>query len=144
MSIVKAIQDAWGWTGLVPERVVGENDFGNYLIKDVNGRYWRLCPEDLYCVVVANDRNELDALSRNPEFLHDWYMRRLVELAHEKLGQLEGAEKYHFKIPGLLGGEYGESNLCTVPQMEQIRFSGELAFQLQDLPDGTKVKLNFI
>jgi len=28
MNILKEIKDSWGWVGIDPEEVVGENDFG--------------------------------------------------------------------------------------------------------------------
>src|SRR5688572_9639584 len=86
MELVAIVKEAWGWIGLDPHEIVGGNDFGNLMIKDHAGRYWRLCPEDLSCDVVAGSRSELDALSRDQEFLHDWYMTRLVEQARERLG----------------------------------------------------------
>jgi hypothetical protein len=53
MDLVTTIQDAWGWVGIKPAQILGDNSFGNLLIKDEVGLYWRLCPEDLYCKVVA-------------------------------------------------------------------------------------------
>jgi len=144
MSIIEEISSAWGWSGIQPEEVVGENDFGNLIVKDVAGLYWRICPEDVYCEVIAKNREELDALSTDQEFLADWYMQALVEQAEEKLGPLNEGRKYHFVIPGLLGGEYGASNFQTVPLIEQIRFSGDLGRQIKELPDGAQVKLKVI
>ena len=65
MELIAIVEEAWGWTGLKPDRIVGDNDFGNLMIKDQSGRYWRLCPEDLYCKVIANSRAELDQLSQD-------------------------------------------------------------------------------
>lgn len=62
MSIIQVIKDSWGWVGINPISVVGENNFDNLLIEDIEGRYWRLCPEDLYCEVVAGDRHDLERL----------------------------------------------------------------------------------
>jgi len=71
MSLVKEVNASWGWVGIRAQEVIGENDFGNLIIKDTDLRYWRLCPEDLYCKVIAESREELDALSHNQDFLHD-------------------------------------------------------------------------
>ncbi len=144
MSTIEAIKESWGWVGIEPEEVVGENDFGNLIIRDIQGRYWRLCPEDIYCRVVAENRGELDALSQNQEFLADWYMAALTEQAKEKLGPLQPGRKYHFAIPGVLGGEYGIANIRTVPQIEQIRFSGDIGQQIDELPEGAQVQLKVI
>jgi len=142
--MIAEIKESWGWVGIDPVEIVGENDFGNLIVKDVRGMYWRLCPEDLYCRVVANDRAELDALSKNQEFLSDWYMSAIVEQAKEKLGPLQDGRKYCLKLPGVMGGEYGGENLATVAINEQIRFSGDLARQIRDLPEGAQVRLNVV
>jgi hypothetical protein len=144
MSVVADIEEAWGWVGIQPVEVVGENDFGNLIIKDVHGRYWRLAPEDLSCEVVAQTRAELDKLSVDQEFLRDWHMRSLVEQACEKYGPLPGGRKYCLKIPAILGGEYGGENLATISLVELIRASGHLAQQIKDLPAGAKVHLRVI
>jgi len=144
MSILEAIREAWGWTGIDPDEVVGENDFGNLIVKDKEGKYWRICPEDVYCQVVAENREELDALSTNQEFLADWYMRPLVAQAKEKLGALAPGRKYHLVIPGVLGGEYNPDNMQTVPLIEQIRFAGDLGEQIKALPEGAQVQLRVI
>jgi len=139
MSIVEEIKQSWGWVGIEPEEVVGENDFGNLMIK-----YWRLCPEDVYCEVIAQNREELDKLSSDQEFLEDWYMQALVEKAQEHLGPLTEGRKYCLVTPGVLGGEYAISNIKTVPLIELIRFSGDLANQIKDLPDGAQVQLKVV
>ncbi|RJG09009.1 DUF1851 domain-containing protein [Pseudomonas cavernicola] len=144
MNIIEAIKESWSWVGIEPEEIVGENDFGNLIVRDYRGRYWRLCPEDAYCKVIAENRNELDALSTNQDFLADWYMAALAEQAKEKLGPLQPGRKYHLVIPGVLGGEYGISNIRTVSQVSQIHLSGEIGKQIAELPDGAKVQLRVI
>jgi hypothetical protein len=114
--------------------VLGENAFGNLIIRDTDGMYWRLSPQKLCCEPVAEDRAALDALSYNQEFLNDWYMPEQVSLAESTLGPLAAGRKYCLKIPSALGGEYGSDNLATVPLSELIRFSGERAQQFEGLP----------
>jgi len=144
MSIIDTVNDAWGWSGIEAEELVGENDFGNLMLKDVNGRYWRLSPEDVYCKVVAENKSELDALSVNQEFLSDWYMKTLTDLAIERFGKPESGRKFHLTIPGILGGEYGIENIQVVDQLEQIRFSGDIGRQIMNLPEGSEIQLKII
>ena len=144
MELIAIVKEAWEWTGLDPERIVGDNDFGNLMIKDKSGRYWRLCPEDLYCKVVANNRSELDVLSSNQEFLRDWHMTGLVQQARDSLGPLRPGYKYCLKIPGTLGGEYGGDNLASVPLRDLVSASGYIAKQTADLPDGAQVKMSVV
>jgi hypothetical protein len=144
MELIAIVKESWGWAGLDPGQIVGDNDFGNLMVKDHSGRYWRLCPEDLYCRVVAESRAELDVLSHSQEFLRDWYMTELVAQAKERLGPLRPGYKYCLKIPGLLGGEYGGDNVASIPIGELISASGHIARQLADLPDGAKVRLSIV
>ena len=144
MDIVAIIKESWGWTGIEPVEVVGENDFGNLIIKDVDGKYWRLCPEDVYCEIIAQDREELDALSTNKEFLEDWYMKALVDIAKDVLGPLTECRKYYLVIPGILGGEYGINNIKTSPLTEIIQLSGDIGKQIKDLPEGAEIEIKVV
>lgn len=144
MNLVSEIRSSWGWVGIEPEEVVGENDFGNLIIRDVQGKYWRLCPEDGYCKVVAENREKLDALARNQEFLADWYMEALVAQAKEALGPLLEGKKYYLAIPGFLGGEDAVSNIKTAPLVELVRLSGDIGRQIKDLPDGAQIELRVV
>lgn len=141
MNLIDEIRDHWGWAGLHPVEVIGENDFGNLIIKDIAGKYWRITPEECQCEVVANNKSELDALLSHQEFLHDWHMDTLVEVARERCGPLMEGRKYGLKIPSALGGEYVGDNLATAPLIELIRFSGDIARQIHNLPDGTPISL---
>jgi len=141
MELVATIKAAWGWVGIEPVQVVGDNPFGNLIVKDKLGYYWRLCPEDLYCKVIARDRSELDALSSEQQFLHDWYAVELVNSAKAALGPLKPGFRYGLKIPGPLGGEYGGANLASLPLGELIAASGHIAEQIARLPAGAPIRL---
>lgn len=144
MELIAEIERAWSWTGISPTQVVGDNEFGNLIVKDCENRYWRLCPEDLYCIVIANNRAELDLLSQDQEFLHDWHMAALVAEAKSQFGPLRPGYKYCLKIPGIIGGEYGGSNLATIPLIELVAVSGHVANEIRGLPDGAQVNLKIV
>lgn len=144
MNLIVEIARYWGWLGLVPEEVVAENDFGNVIVRATDGRYWRIIPEECECLVVAEDRASLDRLSHDPDFLHDWYMRQLVELAREALGALPQGRKYCLKIPGILGGEYAAHNLGTASLHEIVGIAGDIAQKIQNLPDGAAIQLKVV
>lgn len=141
MSIVEEINEAWGWIGIDAVKVVAENAFGNLLIEDSKQRFWRLCPEELRCMPVAQHRAEFGELSVDPEFVQDWHMERMVEVARSHLGSLESGRKYCLKIPGVLGGKYVSPNLATIALDELIRVSGDLAQQISGFPDGAEFRL---
>lgn len=142
MQLLDEVRSAWGWVGIDAVDLIDDNEFGNLILEDANGQFWRLCPEDLYCEVVASSREELDRLAKDQDFLRDWYMRDLVDQAFQRLGALAPGRKYCLKIPGVLGGEYGGANLGTISFYELISASGHIAQQIADLPDGTSVELS--
>lgn len=144
MDVTEKINTSWGWTGIEAVEVVRENDFGNLLIRDSSSRFWRLCPEELECELVAANKQQFDELLSDKEFLIDWHMTALVEVAKKTLGELGEGRKYYLVIPGSLGGEYDISNIKTIPLDELISLSGSLAHQIKDLPPGAKVKLNVV
>lgn len=142
MDVTENVNTSWGWIGIEAVEVIEENDFGNLLIRDSSSRFWRLCPEELECELIAANQQQLDKLLNDEEFLIDWHMSALVEVAKKTLGTLCEGRKYCLAIPGRLGGEYDISNIKTIALNELISFSGNLAHQIKDLPPGAKVKLN--
>jgi hypothetical protein len=38
MELIEEIRQSWGWAGIEPAEVIGENDFGNLIIKDKSGQ----------------------------------------------------------------------------------------------------------
>lgn len=144
MDILKEVKDSWGWVGIDPVEVVAENDFGNLILKDNKDKFWRLCPEDVYCKIIANSIEEYNELVKDNEFNEDWFMESIVAEAEKRLGPLKNGYKYYLVIPGILGGEYSGTNIQSVPFYEIIRYSGDIGLQVKDLPDGAKVNLKVI
>jgi hypothetical protein len=141
MSLLKAIESGWSWRGLSAAEVLEVNAFGNVLLRDKTGGFWRICPEELKAERIANSAGELATFRAGPAFIEDWNMDALVQSAKVKLGSPEVGRCYCMKIPGVLGGEYRVENLATIAIEELILASGDMARQIADLPDGSKVKL---
>ncbi len=139
--MIETVKSAWGWCGLEPLEIVGENAFGNLLIKDIGGRYWRICPEDLACNVVAENMDQFKGLLDDSDFQRDWDVRLWVEAARTKLGLPADGQKYCLKMPSVMGGAYDVENFGVIGFEELISFSGYLAEQIKDLPDGAQIKL---
>ena len=144
MNIINEIIASWGWVGVNPTEIVAENEFGNLILKDAEDKFWRLCPEDVYCEVVAESIDDYNELINDDEFLNDWNMTVMVNEATEMLGALKEGYKYCMVIPGVLNGEYNGTNFKTAPFVEIIRLSGDLGKQIKDLPDGAEIKLKVI
>lgn len=144
MNIIEEVKGAWGWVGINPVEIVAENEFGNLILKDADNKFWRLCPEDVYCKIIASSIYEYNKLIQNDEFLNDWNMTVMVDEAMEMLGALEDGYKYYMVIPGVVNGEYGGDNIKTAPLEKIIRFSGDLGRQIKNLPDGAEIQLKIL
>ena len=144
MDILGEVKAFWGWSGVNPVEVVTENEFGNLILKDINNQFWRLCPEDAYCEVIAQSIDEYNELIQREDFLDDWFMTSMVEEAKKKLGELTANRKYYMITPGVLGGEYGGNNIKITTLPKLIRFGGDLGKQIKDQPEGSEVNVELM
>jgi hypothetical protein len=141
-KIITEINKAWNWKGFNATKIILTNDFGNVIYKTNENEYWRICPEETSCEKIAKTDLEFERLSTDSEFIEDWEMSNLVTIAKSELGELEENQKYCLKMPANIGGEYNKSNIGKISFTELISFSGDLGFQIKDLKDGQKIKLN--
>jgi hypothetical protein len=142
--MLDTIRAAWGWIGLDPAEVVATNSFGNVVVRAADGAYWRICPEEWSCKQVARDADEFASVSSEEEFRTDWEMERLVKLARKNLGALREGQCYCLKMPAVIGGSYDVTKIGTISLTELISFSGDMAEQIKDVPDGGEIKIEII
>jgi hypothetical protein len=142
--LAEDICGAWGWKGIESAAIVAVNKFGNVVFVDQAGRYWRICPEELDCKVIAESREAYERLAADADFREDWDMARLVEMAQAKYGAQPVHRCFCLKAPGALGGAYEIDNIGTVGICELIRFAGDVANQIKDLPPGSKVEFRIV
>ena len=79
--MLETIRESWGWTGLRPVEILAQNSFGNVLVRDVDEKVWRICPEELSCEIVALNEAQYQELLVSDDFQRDWVMTRLVKQA---------------------------------------------------------------
>ncbi len=141
--MIDDINSAWGWKGFRAKKIIEINDFGNVILKSAKHQYWRICPEEVTCKMIAQNDSDYNNLWNDSEFLEDWHMTKIIESAKSKMGELTGDSKYCLKIPALIGGKYELKNYGTAPFRELILFSGSLAEQTKDLPNRSKINFKF-
>ena len=141
VNMLDTIRQVWGWTGVDPVAVMAVNGFGNVVVRSVDHTFWRICPEELSCKVVARSTGEWEATWADAAFQNDWQMTRLVEIAAAEVGPVGDDRCYRLKVPAALGGKYAPANLGANSRDELIASSGNLARQVRDLPDGAQVRL---
>jgi hypothetical protein len=140
-DLVKTIREAWGWCGIEPTEVIAINSFGNVIVQDDVGEIWRICPEELEATKIASSRSAYELRRGNQDFALDWEMEVPRLEAEALLGEPGKGRCYCFKIPAILGGRYAGDNFGTISIVELLSASGNMAFQIKDIPDGEKVRI---
>jgi hypothetical protein len=142
--MLDTINNAWGWTGLVPAEVIYVNSFGNLIVKATDGAFWRISPEELKCEKIAADFNKLAELWQGEDFRLDWEMTQIVAVAEKKLGRLQQGRCYCFKLSPVVGGKYDATNFGEISLAELIAFSGDFAKQVKDVLAGGQIEIKII
>ena len=139
-DLIEAVRSGWGWMDIDPKVVKAINAFGNLLVEDHGGHYWRICPEETSAEMVAENEQTYNSLLLDAEFVEDWEMLRLVQVAVRKLGRPTDGRCLCLKVPAALGGKYDAENFGTIPITELILSSGDIARQIKNLPDGAQIQ----
>lgn len=142
--MIDTIRRAWGWMGFDPAEIVATNAFGNVIVRATDGIYWRICPEEWFCEPIARREDEYAALSSDADFQTDWEMANLAEQARKNLGPLSDDRCYCLKQPAVIGGRYEAENLGTISRDELIAYSGHMAEQIKDVPDGEQIQIKWV
>jgi len=143
-EILEAVKSAWGWIGVRPQKIYWVNKFGNIILKGEGGCFWLVRPEELSCEIIAWTEEEMKKLWKDDDFILDWEMVALLDLAEVKFGKNENNRCFYFVISPVLGGSFDIENIQTVPLLELIVSSGDMAEQIKDLPDGAQIELKVI
>ncbi|MEM9418247.1 MAG: T6SS immunity protein Tdi1 domain-containing protein [Planctomycetota bacterium] len=141
--MLTTIRDAWGWLNINPVAIEAENEFGCVIFLDAYGSRWLIRTDEPSCEVIAQTDSEYKKLSEDDEFLLDWKMPGIVKAAKQYLGKNEAEQCYCLKIPCFLGGKYELENMGTISRKELVAFAGDLARQIRDVPDGSKIILDW-
>ena len=139
-QILDAVNLAWGWKGIRPQKLYWLNKFGSLILKDKGGCYWLMRPEELSCEIIAWTEDEMAKLWKDDDFILDWEMTTLVELAEKKFGENKSDRCFYFVTSPILGGSYSVENMQTLPLLELIGLSGDIAEQIKDSPEGSQIK----
>ena len=131
----------WAWLLPNPICIIAINPFGNVVVKCADGELWRVCSEELSAEKLAGGR-DFAALLADEVFREDWLCEAWVISARATLGDVGDGECYGFKIWPKLGGVYSADNFAVKKITEWLAVSGDVARQVKDLPDGTRIHLD--
>jgi hypothetical protein len=140
---LERLMEEWRW--LCPQTVelVARNVFGDLYLRDESGKISKLDIAIGQMKEVAESEAEFRRLASTKEKREEWFAES-DELAASRQGLKPGAHQcIGFKTP-LVFAESGTPNSAYVADLyEYVSFLGELHRQISQLPDGSKVRLEF-
>lgn len=137
--------DSWNEPGLWRDLYRGMADDFLFFAEDIFGGQFALKGDLIYsfdpetgeAVQVAES---VDEWAR--KILDDFEVMTGYPVAHQwqvANGPVRPGDRLVPKRPFVLGGEYSVSNLVVMDAVKGMRFRGELAVQIRDLPDGASI-----
>ncbi|MBT0668378.1 hypothetical protein HT136_08350 [Novosphingobium profundi] len=133
-----ALRQAWGWTGVEFSEIVAHSLFGHLLVLDASGTYHYLDAE-LLELAELGDEAAAQAHMASPETQIIWRADAHVAAADARLGATLLGEVYGFRPEALIAGDYESENMVRIDLATYIRFTGDIAGQIKDLPEGAQV-----
>lgn len=92
---------------------------------------------------IANSLAHFESLLLDDANLDNWFLPLLIENLIKAGKTLQPNQVYSFKKMPIIGGEYTVDNIEPTDISVHFAFSGQIAEQIQNLPDGTKVNIKY-
>ncbi|MEJ2410116.1 MAG: DUF1851 domain-containing protein [Novosphingobium sp.] len=137
---MRALHRDWGWAGVTFEEIIAVSPMGHVLLADAEGTIHYLDPDTRELIRLGGEDQAAQYMA-DPEVALVWRAEALVEAARERLGAPDDGEIYTRTPHALIAGDYAPENLIRLPLAELLSFTGQVACQTQDLPDGTPIQL---
>lgn len=141
VEAIAALKEAWNW--LLPEdcQPLLFTAIGDMFYKAPSGEVCWLDTALGEIEAVSNSTEEFQS-QLNTEMAEQWLLPSLIEdlIAQGKV--LQPGQCYGFVIlPIFKGGSYAAENMYVIRAKEAYSFTGDIHRQIQDVPDGGKVRL---
>lgn len=92
---------------------------------------------------VAESRDDFADQLDEGDNANQWLMIPLVDRLVASGVTLRDGQCYSYKRPPVLGGDYTVGNTCVLPIPEHFGAYGTIYNQIKDLPDGTRVSIEW-
>jgi hypothetical protein len=141
--LLERLLEEWRW--LCPQTVVliARNAFGDLYLRDEFGKILKLDVAIGQIKEVTESEAEFRRLAATKEKREEWFAES-DELAALRQGLKPGASQcIGFKTPVVFAESGTPNNAYVADLYEYLSFLGELHRQISQLPEGSKVRLEF-
>ncbi|WP_213997903.1 T6SS immunity protein Tdi1 domain-containing protein [Arsukibacterium sp.] len=112
---------------------------GDVFLQNESGEVFWLITGSAEFEKVADSFEEFQRKLRDKELIDEWFLVPVVVQLKEQGILLEQGKLYGFKQLPVLGGKYEPDNFELTDIGVHFAMSGQMNFQIKDLPDGTQV-----
>jgi len=134
----KLIED-WQWlVGSAQPILV--TSVGDAFLQTESGEVFWLVTGNAEYEKVAGSYEEFQIKLKDDELVHEWFLLPIVAQLKEQGLILENGKLYSFKQLPVLGGKYEPENFELSDIEVHFAMTGQMNFQIKDLPDGASVK----
>lgn len=132
------------WVWLIPRQLTVwfVNRFGDLFLVFDDGSVHKLDVGSGSLEKLADSRDHFATVIDEGNNANDWLMTPLVDKLVSAGVSLAPGECYSYVRLPVLGGDYTVANTRVVPLAQHYKAFGPIHERIQDLPDGTRVKLD--
>lgn len=137
------VLSSWKWRIPNIRSVVLVSCLGDvFYVGDDGGIYW-LQTDCGDLTRIADDLAQFEQFLHDEEKVDDWFLPGLIEKLVQAGKVLAPNQVYSYQQLPVIGGTYSVENIVPTDIDVHFTFSGQLCEQIKDLPDGTKVRVNY-
>jgi hypothetical protein len=137
------ICSAWHWRIQEQKSIVLISKLGDMFLLGKDGCIYWLQTDCGDLVKIADGLQHFEALLSVEENLDNWFLPSLLETLVNSGKILKPNEVYSYKKLPVIGGSYTIDNIEPTDVSVHFALAGQICEQIQNLPDGTKVKITF-
>lgn len=133
------ILSSWKW--LIDDKtIVALTKAGDMLLKDEKNHLYFLDIGNGTIKPKANDYWDFFNEKLNAEVIQEILFPILIDKLENQNITLKPGQVYSYKTLPILGGGYDEKNMFALDIYEHYGLSGDIHFQIKDLPNGTDIE----
>jgi hypothetical protein len=137
------ICSAWQWRIREQKSLVLISKMGDMFLIGKDDRIYWLQTDLGDLTIAAENLSQFEYLLGQDENLDNWFLPDLIRRLEEAGKVLRPNQVYSYKKLPVIGGDYSVDNIDPTDISVHFSFSGQICEQIQNLPDGTEVKVSF-
>ncbi|WP_260926862.1 hypothetical protein [Novosphingobium sp. 9] len=142
-AVLRTLKREWGWTGVDFATVLMVSRMGHLVVADADGTVHYLDTDTRELLRLGTEAQAEQYLA-DPEVQLVWRAEALVAAVRERLGATAPDEVYARTAEAMLNDTYDIQSFIKLPLTQLISFTGQVAHQMRDMPEGTPVKLKAV